>query len=514
MLPSRLRGLVTALVTAVALLRTIPVHGMYTEDSPVVSLTPKTFKSRATTDVANFYLVAFYAPWCGHCKKLAPEYEAAAVLLRKARSPAVLAAVDCDAHTQLCDRHQVRGFPLIRAFLVGRANDAKGNSSGVETYQGAWDKDGIVEFVNLKVKSDAGSDDPLAPKLPYSDVHAFLHHGNSKIPKVVLLTSGVSSGSKSNLELSWLSTVAVKFKVGKKKNANFAYARVDDDKGAVARNFGVTKFPSVVCVKVEKSDGGRFVVLELGEKKVGDTIRETKAFIDSCAKMDPSDDTPDSKPLPSFPPPRKPRKVADNKFGELTEDNLHEACFGGFSGTCVVLAISKDSSSELSSKEALNSISKKYRNDPFSFLWVDTGDAGSQSFLKGFGLDGKKNPDVFPALIAVKTGKRDRFAVKKFDKGLTEKIATSFVDGILGGDVTFTPLKVLPEFEPEYLRRMEDDETGVEVVVEIEEETSEAESDGDVVEVTLTDDDGGEEITVDLEIAPDGDSDEESMGEL
>ena len=179
-----------------------------------------------------------------------------------------------------------------------------------------------------------------------------------------------------------------------------------------------------------------------------------------------------------------------------------------------MLAISKDSSSELSSKEALNSISKKYRNDPFSFLWVDTGDAGSQSFLKGFGLDGKKNPDVFPALIAVKTGKRDRFAVKKFDKGLTEKIATSFVDGILGGDVTFTPLKVLPEFEPEYLRRMEDDETGVEVVVETEEETSEAESDGDVVEVTLTDDDGGEEITVDLEIAPDGDSDEESMGEL
>jgi len=50
--------------------------------------------------------------------------------------------------------------------------------------------------------------------------------------------------------------------------------------------------------------------------------------------------------------------------------------------------------------------------------------------------------------------------------------------------------------------------------VETEEETSEAESDGDVVEVTLTDDDGGEEITVDLEIAPDGDSDEESMGEL
>jgi thiol-disulfide isomerase/thioredoxin len=58
-------------------------------------------------------MVVFYAPWCGHCKNLAPEYAIAA----KSLSPFIpFYAVDCDeqANKQLCAKYEVKGYvPII-----------------------------------------------------------------------------------------------------------------------------------------------------------------------------------------------------------------------------------------------------------------------------------------------------------------------------------------------------------------------------------------------------------------
>ena len=114
---------------------TQPVDGVDT----VIKLTKDTFD--ATVDKNPYLLVKFYAPWCGHCKALAPEYEKAAQILQE-NSPAVtLAKVDATAEEELGTRFRVRGFPTLKFFKHGKEYD----------YSGGRTEATIVEWVKKRV---------------------------------------------------------------------------------------------------------------------------------------------------------------------------------------------------------------------------------------------------------------------------------------------------------------------------------------------------------------------------
>jgi len=93
-------------------------------------------------------LVEFYAPWCGHCKSLAPNYAEAATQLKKQSPPIPLGKVDATVETAVAGRFGISGYPTLKIFRRGVASD----------YQGPRDTKGIVSYM---LKQEGPSAKPL-----------------------------------------------------------------------------------------------------------------------------------------------------------------------------------------------------------------------------------------------------------------------------------------------------------------------------------------------------------------
>ncbi|KAA3458885.1 putative protein disulfide-isomerase A6 [Gossypium australe] len=116
-------------------------------------------------------LVEFYAPWlhssspsflliscfmCGHCKKLAPEFEKLGANFKRAKS-VLIGKVDCDEHKSVCTKYDVQGYPTIQWFPKGSLEPKK--------YVGPRTAESLAEFVN----SEGGTNVKIAT-LPSSVV--------------------------------------------------------------------------------------------------------------------------------------------------------------------------------------------------------------------------------------------------------------------------------------------------------------------------------------------------------
>merc|ERR1719215_495081 len=89
------------------------VTALYNNPGPVVELTASNFKKLVLDDPDTMWLVEFYAPWCGHCKQLAPSYELAA---KQLKGVVKLGAVDMTEHQSVGQPYNVQGFPTIKFF--------------------------------------------------------------------------------------------------------------------------------------------------------------------------------------------------------------------------------------------------------------------------------------------------------------------------------------------------------------------------------------------------------------
>jgi protein disulfide-isomerase A1 len=212
-------------------------------------------------------MVEFYAPWCGHCKELAPKYAKLATKLKSSSKPIFLAKLDATKATKIGDRFKVESYPRLMSFVKGD----KGKGS---PYKQKPDTPEIEEYIK-----------GVREKIPFKASLKNLKDkaAAEKFEKGYVGVVGIFE-EKSGPEYQAFSTVSV-FQAHR-KHVKFAASTSAD----VAKHFGVTP-PAIFLVKAfdEKRVDMPADILQNSAKldtAVTDASREVVCDLDNEKKSD------------------------------------------------------------------------------------------------------------------------------------------------------------------------------------------------------------------------------------
>ncbi|XP_049344943.1 protein disulfide-isomerase 5-2-like [Solanum verrucosum] len=193
-------------------------------DGKVLELDESNFEAAIST--FDYMFVDFYAPWCGHCKRLSPELDKASVNLAVLKQPVVIAKVDADKYSRLASKYEIDGFPTLKIFMHGVPTD----------YYGPRKADLLVRFLKKFVAPDVSvlnSD---------SAISEFIEEAGKNFP--IFIGFGLNE--------SVISHLAVKYK----KSAWFSVAKDFSDKTMEFYDFD--KVPALVALHLTYNEQSIF----------------------------------------------------------------------------------------------------------------------------------------------------------------------------------------------------------------------------------------------------------------
>lgn len=125
----------TVSASALALLLLVGASFM-AASADVVVLTDATYADKVK-EQDTLWFIKFYAPWCGHCRNLAPTWEQLGKAL-EGEAGVEVGSVDCTTSKATCTKANISSYPSLKVFY---------NGEEVKKYQGARDLESLKTFV-------------------------------------------------------------------------------------------------------------------------------------------------------------------------------------------------------------------------------------------------------------------------------------------------------------------------------------------------------------------------------
>jgi protein disulfide-isomerase A6 len=373
----------------------------------------------------HVWLVEFYAPWCGHCKNLAPEYEKAATNLK---GIVRVGAVNCDEEQEICGTYEVKGFPTIKLFPSKLTETKGGFHKKPEDYNGARSAGGMVSFALSKLPS-------FVTAVTSSSEEKFL--GN-ELNKVLLFTN---KDKTSDLYKALSIDYHHRLVLGEAKHT---------DKKLVAK-YEVENFPTLLVIKSEgeviKYDG-----------KLGHELLTKFLEPHALPAKQPVEEEPKSKSKskPAAEPVPEPEPETGEIFDIRDQASFDTRCVNK-GGLCAIALLDPENTDEpdhVKYVATLQKLGEKWKGK-FRIMYMDG--PAQKDFTKQ--LD---TPQQYPNLVVLNPRK---LRYTPFMGAFEEEAISDFLDSVLLGKKNYScklpaivdqsaeepkkPRKPEPESEPE-----------------------------------------------------------------
>ncbi len=236
------------------------------QPEPVVTLANDDFEAYLARS-EQLVLLKLYAPWCGHCKRLAPEYEKAGKDAREAKKPYVFAQIDCTTSPKASEKYNLTGYPTLKLIKAGEVLD---------TYTGPRTADAITRYMDEKAGIPASEGEEV---IKLTDFNYKTHVNSPKLGMIKVFAPWCGHCKK--LAPDYLKAA----KVARAQGRPYYFAEIDGTTNSGAMEFfGVKSYPTLKIVKdgkVEEYDGDRSVegLLKAMDQKAGiSRIKELKSL--------------------------------------------------------------------------------------------------------------------------------------------------------------------------------------------------------------------------------------------